>query len=99
MQMPFGKHRGKELSNVPDDYLAWVLDNCERISPTLRDAIRARLGLTPVSEPNPIDDALLNRWYRTLVMKYHPDRGGSVGEMQAVNEANDLLRTMLRGGR
>jgi hypothetical protein len=26
----FGKHKGKKYSEIPVDYLRWVLDNCER---------------------------------------------------------------------
>jgi len=28
-KMYFGKHRGKTYSEIPIDYLRWVLDNCE----------------------------------------------------------------------
>lgn len=52
MDMPFGKHKGTPLEDVPEDYLVWVLDNCERISPTLRRAIQQVLGLE-VDEPQP----------------------------------------------
>jgi hypothetical protein len=48
--MPFGKHRGEDLDDVPDDYLCWVLDNCTNITPTLRRAIEERLGL---AQPKP----------------------------------------------
>ena len=27
--MPFGKHKGKDIEEVPDDYLLWLLDQCE----------------------------------------------------------------------
>jgi hypothetical protein len=45
MKMPFGKHKGKPLKDVPDDYLLWVFDNCKRISPTLLRAITTRLEI------------------------------------------------------
>ena len=25
--MPFGKHKGKQMQDVPADYLIWLLDN------------------------------------------------------------------------
>jgi len=25
--MPFGKHKGEQLGNVPDDYLIWLYNN------------------------------------------------------------------------
>lgn len=33
--MPFGKHKGKALANVPAGYLLWIYDNL-----TLRDDLR-----------------------------------------------------------
>ena len=33
----------------------------------------------------------LKRQYKTLAFKYHPDRGGKVEEMQAINAEYDLL--------
>ena len=37
--MPFGKHRGKALSEIPVDYLLWCLDNMTALSRHLRRAI------------------------------------------------------------
>ena len=41
--MPFGKYRGVELEDIPVSYLAWVRDNVDIRSETLRDAILDRL--------------------------------------------------------
>jgi len=40
--MPFGKHKGRALSDIPEDYLVWVLDNCN-LTPRLRTAILVTL--------------------------------------------------------
>ena len=37
--MPFGKHRGKALSEIPVDYLLWCLDKMTALSRHLRRAI------------------------------------------------------------
>lgn len=29
MRMPFGKHRGEEISELPDEYLAWLFENAD----------------------------------------------------------------------
>lgn len=50
MKMPFGKHKGRPLKDVPDDYLLWVVDNCKSVSPTLLQAIKVRLE---VESPEP----------------------------------------------
>jgi exodeoxyribonuclease X len=38
--MPFGKHKGKPLSMVPDDYVNWLLKQ-DNVDPSLRAAFRA----------------------------------------------------------
>jgi hypothetical protein len=39
----FGKHRGKPLSQIPADYLIWILRNCPRLNPYTREAIEGFL--------------------------------------------------------
>lgn len=29
MEMPFGKHKGTELEDIPLDYLEWLVDNVD----------------------------------------------------------------------
>lgn len=29
MKMPWGKHRGKDIEDVPSDYLLWLAENCD----------------------------------------------------------------------
>jgi hypothetical protein len=29
MEMPFGKHKGEDLEDIPSDYLKWLIFNCE----------------------------------------------------------------------
>lgn len=36
MTMPFGKHKGKKLCNLPKDYIAWALENMTSLTPDLR---------------------------------------------------------------
>lgn len=119
VKMPFGKYKGGDLEDIPDDYLLWVLDNCELRSPTLRRAIHERLGLdwepddeeeptvgwgrTAAPPPPPpssgapvaaIRAAVLDavkQWHRRAALTHHPDRGGSVATMQAINAAADDL--------
>lgn len=39
MQMPFGKHAGKELADIPRAYLVWALENLE-----LHEDLRAEIS-------------------------------------------------------
>ena len=46
--MPFGKHRGVELDQVPVKYLRWVLREVKTLAPDLRRDIEAVLAGRPV---------------------------------------------------
>ena len=93
MQMPFGKHVGKRLSDIPQSYLRWVLENCHNVTPALRRAIEAELAsykpeptLPAVSLEHIVPD-----WYWQLAKEFHPDKqGGSHHGMKAVNRAKQL---------
>jgi uncharacterized protein (DUF3820 family) len=88
MKMPFGKYRGQPLDSIPEAYLAWVLDNCENVSPSLREAIRVIL----FAPTDALTADVIGSWYRRLAMEFHPDRrGGSLEGMKAVNRAKELL--------
>jgi hypothetical protein len=98
MFMPFGKHRGRLLEDVPHSYLLWVLDNCRTISPTLRREIERVLGMNQQrSRPQPqrIGAAVINEWYRTLAKEFHPDLKGTHEAMKAVNRAKELMLELL----
>lgn len=43
-ELPFGKHRGAPLRDVPVEYLLWVLHNFEGMWPTTREAIERYLA-------------------------------------------------------
>jgi len=101
MQMPFGKHKGKNVWELPTSYLVW-LSGLEDLSPWLRDAVEAALDVhlgrrSPASSAAglPVWEPVVGRWYRELVMRHHPDRGGDTRVMQALNDAHDKLRAML----
>lgn len=48
MKMPWGKHKGEELEDVPTDYLEWILREARRIPDDLAEEmenqIRMRAG-------------------------------------------------------
>jgi hypothetical protein len=99
MRMTFGKHKGKDLADIPDDYLLWCLENCERLNPILRDAIERRLGIETGGEGgiSPHDvEGLVRRCFRQLALRFHPDRGGNTDKMAALNEALETLLAAMR---
>ena len=43
--MPFGRHRGERITEVPPSYLIWILCNLTELSPTLKLALIESLFL------------------------------------------------------
>jgi hypothetical protein len=56
--MPFGKHKGKPLAEVPAGYLTWLLENVPDLYPKTREAIEAFVRPHDATEqPPPTSDA------------------------------------------
>jgi hypothetical protein len=50
----------------------------------------------PPPPPRPLPwKPLVKQWYAQLSLKYHPDRGGSHQQMLVVQDARELLETLL----
>jgi exodeoxyribonuclease X len=45
MRMPFGKHKGKPMEDIPVDYFEWCLRELEDLSPSLRDEMQNQIDL------------------------------------------------------
>ena len=52
----------------------------------------------PVRNVSPLGQSLggnIRMLFRTLAMKYHPDRGGSANAMEALNELHDQVQSLI----
>lgn len=102
--MPWGKHKGERLDQIPPGYLRWVLENCDHLTLGLRRDIRwvldeldgeaANVPAAPAVQRTDLPE-VVRGWHRELVMRFHPDRGGSTEVMQAINAAADRLKELL----
>lgn len=101
---PWGKHRGKHVSEVPRDYLIWALNKADALEDWQRAAIvleleRRRGTDRPQSsegERRPVPAReVIQTWYREMSLRFHPDRGGSTVAMQAINHAHDRLKALV----
>jgi hypothetical protein len=97
--MPFGKHKGVELADLPNDYLAWLIDLDDLREP-LRSAVNREyafrsggsaargldgLAICLASEQVPLARRVFDLGYRTLAQRLHPDHGGNPAQMRALN--------------
>ena len=100
-RMPFGKHRGRYLSDIPLSYLRW-LDTEADLDGRLAAAVREELYRREATRPEagrpaslPGWEPLIKSWFARLAMRHHPDRGGTHQAMLAINDAHALLVEML----
>jgi hypothetical protein len=103
--MPFGKHKGAALEDLPDAYVQWLHG-----LPDLREPLRShvdaewriRFGGTASALPilsveaRPMVEAIITTGYRALARQHHPDHGGQTRSMQLVNAAAAWLRETVR---
>jgi hypothetical protein len=104
--MPFGKHRGRAFSDLPSDYLEWLL-GLDDLRPPLRRALEAEAERRGFEEERERDNRsaprggnvpalrvvedVINAGRRALAARHHPDRGGGPMIMRDVNAAADWL--------
>ena len=64
--MPFGKHKNKDIKDVPDSYLTWMLENCNNIDDLFRKSIkieimrRTREGIAVEDDSRNLDGQLFS---------------------------------------
>jgi hypothetical protein len=107
--MPFGKHKGLAIGDLPDDYLDWLL-TAENLPPMLCEAVRrewdSRTAPRQAVPGNTAfirlehDDALLMKHvlaagYKAVARVLHPDLGGDTTAMQRLNALADSVRKQL----
>lgn len=103
MRLPWGKHKGRDITAVPASYLCWLLEETDigaYYRSAIRDELADRLALGPAAAgltgpPQPLAAVfkeVLTRGYRVLAPQLHPDRGGDLARMQQLNACRDWCR-------
>jgi hypothetical protein len=108
--MPFGKHSGTDIDELPDSYLQWLFWQ-DFLKPELADAVRLEIAgrwpdkihvqiieAKPKRQPKKQMKTELQTVYRQMARRYHPDVAGpgSTRAMQAVNDFMDQLRGIIK---
>ena len=109
--MPFGRFKGLDVLDLPDDYLRWLLENIELREPLLSAVQREqghRRNWTPI-KPSPTKQKVISvqpdqiglvreiieSGYKVVARRKHPDVGGSDAEMIRLNLLAESLRNQL----
>lgn len=90
--MPFGKFRGCPVPQLPEHYLWWLWENVSLREPLRSQVHAAIFGASVDESPASVAAGRIKQIYRTLAVKWHPDRGGTTEAMQAINDFYDALR-------
>jgi hypothetical protein len=96
MKLTFGKYNGWELSQVPDHYIDWQIEQNEKSIKMFRDEKERRLA--QIEAKLPMMERLIQVGYRTLASQNHPDKGGNTKTMQEVNAAYEKLKQLAGRG-
>jgi hypothetical protein len=102
MSMPFGRHKGTKISELPDDYLQWLLsiDLRQPLKSAVENEYRERECTDDDDDATPVNalvvDEIVTAGVRSLAKKFHPDAGGDHERMVVINQAADWLRQQAR---
>lgn len=92
--LTFGKHSGKDLKDVPEDYIQWLIDAREKDLKEYRDELERR-KLVEEGSMSMVEQIAI-AGYRALAHKLHPDKGGSTKDFQDLQAANEQIKMILR---
>lgn len=101
MLMPFGKYKGNEIEDIPDNYLYWLMSI--NLGGALRIAVERELDKreNKVFEydifeiPNeifPFVKEIIDKGFQSAAMIHHPDHGGELENMKKLNKARYWLK-------
>lgn len=94
MILQFGKYKGRDVRDVPEDYLRWIIDHQQKTLNDYQAEIIRRQSLLDARLS--WAERLVQAGYRSLALKYHPDRGGDNESMQQVIAAQEKLKELIQ---
>ena len=103
--MPFGRHRGRLVRDLPDHYLIWLINNVALYG-DLRCAVEAEYEARDLQhtgssvivlrpEQRPIAREIVDAGYHTLARRMHPDAGGTNEQMILLTAVATAMREQL----
>ena len=92
MVLSYGKHRGKDLQEVPREYLEWLLESSRETAAV--EAELQRRDLVEMADSS-WAERIVRAGFRALALQHHPDQGGNLTEMRELLAANEQLKEVL----
>jgi hypothetical protein len=92
--MTRGKFRGAHVSTVPSDYLQTLISANRDAIDLLQGELDRRAAIAEASQS--VGERIVDAGFKSLAVKFHPDKGGDPATMRALIAAREKLREMLR---
>jgi uncharacterized protein (DUF3820 family) len=90
-EMPFGKHKGTCIDQLPASYIEWILENTD-VDGWLRHQLEKSYEFQLYGGTNNGDPShVIKSAFQDCAKKWHPDKGGTHEAMVAVNEFHELI--------
>lgn len=86
--LTFGKHAGKDLQDVPEDYLDWLIEERRKEIEAYQYELSRRNDVEGRQEWM---KKIIQAGYKALAKTAHPDRRGSSGDFLALSAAREEL--------
>src|SRR5437867_1223030 len=101
--MPFGRHKGRPLDQLPTDYIEWLvtLDLREPLRRHVTVEYERRFGAVAEERPafpadlRQVAHQVVTAGLHVVARTTHPDAGGNGAVMRDVNAAVELLRRLI----
>jgi hypothetical protein len=94
MILQFGKHKGRDIRDVPVEYVEYILGQAEKTIIACREELQRCEQSEQATMP--MIDRIVTVGFRALARQHHPDAGGETSNMQDLNAAHEALRELLR---
>ena len=94
MIITFGKHKGKDIRDVPDDYILWLIDRAKEDVVKYSEELRRREAARDADCS--MVQRIIKEGFRSLALKLHPDKGGTNAQMRTLNAAKEWLDSKTR---
>jgi uncharacterized protein (DUF3820 family) len=89
-KFPFGKYKGFELNDLPSTYIVYALEEFvipDELQNDLKTILALRLNYTSAG----LTKGIIQKTFRELSNKYHPDKGGSQDAFIALTDFKNCL--------